>query len=374
MNRTLARRLAALALAAVAVRVAAEARAAERVTDGGSAPAYRFQVLSENDGSFLKPNELEDRHYTNGAALDFAHKSDTLQGWVDALGLPNSGTAAGIFVAHEIYTPEDLSRENPDPDDRPYAGYLYGGVYAQREADGGYVDHLDHLQLNLGVVGPSSLAEEVQDYIHENFSGDDPMGWDAQLGDELAVNLVYRRVARWSLTRQTSRYDSAHRVGDDGRLTAFDQQAEPVEGFDLELLPYGELRLGTTHRDATVGGLLRVGWKLPDDFGPAQVRDPGSFTGAGPQRGWSAYAFAGAAARYVEWNTFLQGNYERDPSPAVQPVPFIGIFRGGVAVAYTGNRFAAELSYAQSYRTREFIGQRDADSIGQLAATLSWGF
>ena len=354
MNRTRIRHrlLAPLLLAAGAV---ASAQQAEPIRAVEHAPAYRFQLLIENDGSFLKPNELEDRHYTNGSALDFAAKSDTLQDFVDGLGLANTGTAAGVFAAHEIYTPEDLSREDPDPDDRPYAGYLYGGVYAQRESEGFAGDWLDHLQLNLGVVGPSSLAQEVQDYIHENFSGEDPMGWDAQLGDELAANLVYRRVLR---------IDAAE----------LDLPTANADGWNAQLLPYGEVRVGTTHRDATAGGLFRLGYKLPDDFGPAQVRDPGSFTGSGPQRGWSFYGFAGAAARYVEWNTFLQGNYERDPSPAVEPEPFLGIFRGGFAVAYTGNRFAAEIAYAQTYRTREFRGQNDADAIGQIAATVSWGF
>ena len=336
-------------------------------------PAYRFQVLFENDGSFLKPNELEDRHYTNGAALDFAFKTRTLQGWIDGLGLASDGAAAGVFVAHEIYTPEDLSRTDPDPDDRPYAGYLYGGLYAQNEVHRGGYDTLDHLQMNLGVVGPSSLAEEVQKYIHENFSGNDPFGWDAQLGDELAANLVYRRTARWSLTRHLHRYSIAHVPSGDA-YRAFDFQTDPLEGFDLELLPYGEVRLGTTHRDATAGGLLRIGWKLPDDFGPAQVRDPGSFTGAGPQRGWSVYGFAGAAARYVQWNTFIQGNYERDPSPGVEVEPLVGLFRGGFAVAYTGNRFNAEIGYAQSYRTHEYEGQPDSDGIGQIQLQVGWGF
>ena len=319
------------------------------VLDAG--PAYRFQILFENDGSFVKPNDLEDRHYTNGAAADFAFKPDSLQNWVDALGLPSDGTAAGVFLAHEIYTPEDLSRRVPDPEDRPYAGYLYGGVYAQREAN----DWLDHLQLNLGVVGPSSLAEEVQQEIHRSFTGDEPFGWDAQLGDELAANVVYRR---------TLRLDAAD----------FDLPGVRADGFNAQLLPYGELRLGTTHRDATLGGLVRVGWKLPDDFGPAQVRDPGSFTGSGLQRGWSAYAFAGAAARYVQWNTFLDGNYSRNPSPSVEPEPLIGIFRGGFAVGYTGDRFNAELAYAQSYRTHEYKGQPDSDAIGQVQLSFGWGF
>lgn len=330
-----------------------------------TAPAYRFQVLFENDGSFLKPNELEDRHYTNGAALDFAFKAPKLADWLESRGVSTEGAAAGAFVAHEIYTPEDISLREPDPEDRPYAGYLYGGFYAQREN----ADTLDHLQLNLGVVGPSSLAEPVQEWIHDNFSGEDPNGWDAQLGDEISVNAVYRRTFRIDLERLMA--DALSGRGEDDLDGWVIDTSGPL---GVELLPYGEVRVGTTHRDATVGGLFRVGWKLPDDFGPAQVRDPGSFTGAGPQRGWSVYAFGGAAVRFVEWNTFLNGSFERNPSPSVEPEPFIGLFRGGFAVAWRGERKSLELGYGQSFRTREFRGQEDANGIGQIQLTLSWGF
>ncbi|BAM03359.1 lipid A deacylase LpxR family protein [Phycisphaera mikurensis] len=349
MSPTSRRSLAGLLLALAPLAAAQEDRPAAELPAAG--PAYRFQVLFENDGSFVKLNELEDRHYTNGAALDLAHKSETFAGLVDGLGLPADGTAVGLMVAHEIYTPEDITARVPDPDDRPYAGYLYGAFYGQREHD----DHLDHLQLNLGVVGESSLAKEVQEYIHEYFTGDDPNGWDSQLGDEFAIDLAYRR---------TVRIDAAG-LGLPGLRPG---------GLNAQLLPYGEVRVGTTHRDATLGGIARVGWKLPDDFGPARVRDPGSFTGAGPQPGWSVYAFAGAAARYVQWNTFLDGSYARNPSPSVDREPLLGIFRGGFAVGYTGHRFNAEIGYAQTFLTHEFKGQEDADAFGQIQLQVGWGF
>lgn len=332
---------------------AASGAAGQTIREAPSAgPSHRFQLLFDNDGTFVKPNEREDRHYTNGAALALSFKSDGVASLVEGLGLPADGTAAGVLLAQEIYAPEDLSRVDPDPDDQPYAGYLYGGLFLQRERN----DWLDHLQLDLGVVGPSSLAEQTQGFVHRNISGEEPFGWDSQLGDELAANLTLRR---------SLRLDAGEALG-----------AAPAEagGFGFELIPSAEVRMGTVHRDATLSGLARVGWNLPDDFGPADVRDPGSFTAAGPRRGWSVYGFVEAGVRAVGWNTFLDGNYARDPSPSVTPEPFVGRFTGGFAVAHTSERLRLEVGYAQTFFTHEFKEQRDADGIGRLSLGVAWGF
>ncbi|BAM05414.1 lipid A deacylase LpxR family protein [Phycisphaera mikurensis] len=345
-----------LCLLALLLPAAGAAGADPALGSGGEdgSTRYRFQVLFDNDGAFVKPNELEDRHYTNGAALALSVQNDGIERFVRGLGLPVDGAAAGFIFAQEMYAPEDLWRVRPDPDDQPYAGYLYGRLFLQRERDG----WLDHLQLDLGVVGPSSLAEQTQGFVHRNISGDEPFGWDSQLGDELAANLTLRRSVRLDV------------LGASGRGSVGSDRA----GLGVELIPYGEVRVGTVHRDATLGGLVRIGWNLPDDFGPAHVRDPGSFTGRPPRRGWSVYGYAGAAARYVQWNTFLDGNYARDPSPSVTPEPLVGIFRGGFAVAHTGERLRLELTYGQQFFTHELKGQEDADGIGRLGLSLGWGF
>ncbi|PKN46640.1 MAG: hypothetical protein CVU63_07325, partial [Deltaproteobacteria bacterium HGW-Deltaproteobacteria-20] len=69
-----------------------------------------------------------------------------------------------------------------------YAGYLFGTVALS--ADTG--TRLDTVALDLGVVGPPSLAEQTQKLVHE-FIGDDPNGWSTQLGTEVAFRLVYEQ-------------------------------------------------------------------------------------------------------------------------------------------------------------------------------------
>jgi len=143
----------------------------------------------ENDGTFVRPNDNTDRHYTSGQGFSVAWR----------------------------------------------------GAFWQRQRE----DLLDHVQVDVGVVGPSSLGEQVQELVHEFTDADDP-DWDGQLGDEFQFNLTLRRKWRFDLG-QTSL--AGRRI-------------------DWQLIPRAELDVGTTYRRAAVGGLIRVGYQMPDDFGP----------------------------------------------------------------------------------------------------------
>ena len=41
-----------------------------------------------------------------------------------------------VFLGQSFFTPKDKSRNPPDPTDRPYGGWLYGGVSLLQEAGG----------------------------------------------------------------------------------------------------------------------------------------------------------------------------------------------------------------------------------------------
>ena len=70
------------------------------------------------------------------------------------------GDATAVYYAlgQSMFTPEDKTRANPDPKDRPYAGFLYGTMGLATVKG----DHVDNLGLTLGVVGPLSFAEQTQ--------------------------------------------------------------------------------------------------------------------------------------------------------------------------------------------------------------------
>lgn len=313
-------------------------------------------IYWENDGGVIFPNSDNDRHYTNGAGFSIAYRPE----WAERLAEVMPGrdafgparTAAGFTAAQLIFTPENLMAQRPLPDDRPYAGYLYGGVFWQRATDvGPYQDAtVDHVQLDLGIVGPSSRAEDIQEFIHRHFEGDDPMGWDNQLDDEPTIQFWLRK--RWRLDMGSVDLDG---LGDAGALRA-------------QLIPYAELAVGTVYRHVEGGALVRLGFNLPDDFGPGSLQDLGSFTG-GPQTGWGGYGFVGVAGRVTEHNLFIEGSEFQD-SLGVDAEPLTGELTLGLAATYRQHPWTFEAAYRQTYFTQQFDGQEGRDEIAAVTLQI----
>jgi lipid A 3-O-deacylase len=85
---------------------------------------------------------------------------------------PDGGTIRTRYAhGQNIFTPSKIKLEDPPPDDRPYAGWLYGSIGLIAETG----QRLDVLDLTLGIVGPASLAEETQrSSRHNGFDTTDP--------------------------------------------------------------------------------------------------------------------------------------------------------------------------------------------------------
>ncbi len=105
---------------------------------------------------------------------------------------------------------------------------------------------LDHIELNLGVIGPSSMADTVQRCIHEMVHSKNPDGWDDQLGDEPAADFMWVRKYR-------------HKNG----LLAPTDLTDVITDFGFTA--------GSLHRHAEAGIMFRYGGKLPKDFGPGSL-------------------------------------------------------------------------------------------------------
>lgn len=312
-----------------------------------------LSLFFENDGTFTRPNHNSDRHYTSGQGFAVArhqHGGDEL---ADRLGVSADATALGLTLVQQIFTPDNIGPAFPDPDDRPYAGYLYLGGYWQREKNNVF----DHVELDLGVVGPSSLAEPAQEWIHDLSNDPDP-DWTTQLGDEFAYNLTLRRKWRMTLWGEAGVEPGA--------------EYQPA-AWGLQLIPEVGLDVGNVYRRVNAGGTLRFGFNLPDDFGPARLIDPGSATGQ-PVQGLSTYAFVKGIGRYVEWNTFIEGSNERNPSRSVSLEPWVGEIGGGFAVDWRRGNWTFNATYQQIYFSREFEEQTTDDGLGAIALRVLYEF
>lgn len=288
----------------------------------------------------------EDDNYTNGVRASFLSSEDEIPYWLNnfANKLPFFAEEGRkrwhAEVGQSIFTPSDISIAAPQPNDRPYAGWLYGSVGAI--SDTGY--RLDNLVLTVGMVGPSSLAGSTQKLVHRIVDDQDPQGWGNQLRDEPGIVLTYER--KWRQLYEISPF-----------------------GWGVDLTPSVGGSVGNIYTHALAGAVVRFGYDLPSDYGPPLIRPnlPGSdFFVPSKVFGW--YLFAGIDGRAVARNVFLDGNSFRDGGPSVDKYPFVGGLQGGIAFTVDGVRIA----YTHSFHTKEFEGQPENDAFG--AVTVSWRF
>ncbi|MCH2395727.1 MULTISPECIES: lipid A deacylase LpxR family protein [Oceanibaculum] len=312
----------------------------------GSLSAVAADETETGTLSLVFENDLfygTDRNYTNGVRASWLSGPDGTPDW--ALGaarwfplFPEGGTVRTSYaIGQNMYTPDDIALRNPPRDDRPYAGWLYGSVGLIAETG----RRLDQLELTLGVVGPASLAEQTQKIVHEITGSQEARGWDTQLKNEPGVVLTYQRSWRGFVS-------------------------ESVSGFGFDATPHAGGALGNVFTYANAGLMLRLGQRLPLDYGPPRIQP--SLPGSGffvPQEGFGWYLFAGMEGRAVARNIFLDGNTFRD-SRSVDKESLVGDLQFGIAVTWRNVR----LSYTHVLRTREFEGQDEGDDFGVFSLSL----
>jgi hypothetical protein len=329
---------AAIALAGAAVL--AGGAAAQPVPGRTVDPAGTFAAVYEND-TFSG----NDRYYTSGLLLAWRSPSYDPPAWLAWLTerpnpfVPSGGVARwGFSLGQKIWTPEDTDRRNPDPTDRPYAAWLYGSLSVMSYTS----TEIGSLELQLGVVGPSALGEQVQNNAHDVINVPRALGWDYQLRDEPGVNLIATR--QWRFNRPSGIRD----------------------GIAVGIVPTVTASLGNVATYAAAGAVLRIGTELEADFGPPRVR-PAS-TGSvfyQPAERWGWYAFAGLEGRVVAHDIALDGNTWRD-SRSVEREPLVGDATVGVALITPWARLTA--SY--TIRTEEFTTQREPAQFGSLSVAF----
>lgn len=298
--------------------------------------------------SFVLENDLfynTDRNYTNGVQIAWVPRVDSPPDWAVRVArqipwFPQEGRVRhGYALGQNMFTPRDITLINPPLEDRPYAGWLYGTVGLGVETG----RQLDQLALTLGVVGPASLAEQSQKFVHKVRNKNRPSGWDTQLGNEPGMMLNYQRSWRGYATKT-------------------------LAGLDFDLTPHVGGALGNVYTYANTGLTMRYGKQLPTDYGPLRIQPslPGSgfFT---PAYKFSWYLFGGFEGRAVARNIFLDGNTFRD-SRSVDKKPLVGDLQWGVVMTWGGVR----LSYTHAVRTREFKTQTGSDQFGAFSLSMSF--
>lgn len=173
----------------------------------------------------------DDGLYTSGLRFSRAYRLADADRW----------RSAGWRVGQQLYTPTDV-RIPParlSQLDRPYAAWLYGGLfYNLAHGDGSELA----FGVDVGCLGPCAGGRATQSFFHSILDQPEPRGWSTQMQNE--VGLVLRAGARAPFWR-------------------FHPQADLRPGIALrfgniftDLSAELTLRAGQLHRSAEGGGII----------------------------------------------------------------------------------------------------------------------
>ena len=308
----------------------------------------RFLTLILENDNYVPPRQ--DRHYTNGIFLSYGFPKGHQPKWLSWLGrltlLANNvaDREYDIALGQNLYTPEAFASPDPAPNDRPFAGWLYGEISVTTHAPG--VE--EQLALNLGVVGPAALGETTQKLIHDVSGDRGPLGWRHQLDNEPALSLRYRR--SWFTPLMN---------GDD---------------LELDLVSRAGLTTGNVVTESGVGAMLRLGSVLFDRDIPRRPQPglSGNSTRFDSRAGrFDWFVFAGAQGRAVLHNLFLDGSTFKD-SPSVDRGVLVWDGSAGISFSFGHLSHPVMLTLGFVWRGKEFDEQRQPDKFGSVQLAVQF--
>ena len=189
-----------------------------------------IQIFIEND-SFGS----SDQYYTNGIKIGGGIPADKVSKFftrppnalLDAI-TDGASNHFGLFIGQNMYTPRDITVAAPQPNDRPWAAWLYIGAVAQSVKD----DRLHTVEFDLGIIGPPALGRQVQTASHKLVDAPEPQGWGNQIRTEPGFLLTYLHKRRYG------------------------------DSSGLQLVPHVGASIGTIATFARAGALLRAGQNI----------------------------------------------------------------------------------------------------------------
>lgn len=293
----------------------------------GQETPWRFGVEIDNDFFVnFDPYSATDHDYTHGTRFwvepgEFGLLPRLLP---SVIGCEESGHCQHrVSIGQEIYTPRREAAE-PIAGERPHAGWLYASVETRR------ISHRSAttFRVQIGVVGPPALAEEVQTAIHRWFDFRVPRGWEHQLPLEPTIQLhLFHRADVLKISAGFIDLTAGYGAGAD---------------FGTPI----------ARTEAVVRGQACVG-DMPCSTGPDTAA------------GFGVLLRGLVGARVVLRNVFLDGTF-RD-SHSVTRDPWVPTAAASVAIHLS--RVAVE--YELKWRGREYLSEPTAFTFATLRLQLS---
>lgn len=184
-----------------------------------------FIFAVANDGVVIDDND-----FTHGISLGYYLDIDEIS-WLasplEAIAMARDSRQykLGFQLSQMMWSPLDISKEYPEPDERPYAGII------ALETELALMGHknADKLSLFMGVIGPSSYMEETQKFMHEIIKSPTPDGWDNQVENQALLNINYEK--QHVLYRQMEPTSAGIELSHSMRLMAGNYRSEVATGL-----------------------------------------------------------------------------------------------------------------------------------------------
>lgn len=308
-----------------------------------------------------------DRWYTNGTRYSWTYRVNDPDSTLGRMGAAIGQYAMGISeiptltytVGQTMYTPRDITVATPQPNDRPWAAFLYVGITGSHNDGNGSFSSAD---LKLGYTGQAAQGEITQSAVHRLINSPQPMGWANQIEPRLGVQLSYARVR---LLKQDLLKD---RLG----------------------LQFGwGGAIGTLRTYANANATLVVG-KLGNLGGgrapPVLIANEGDFVvqDFGNNAVYrQPFAYLSLGANTVAYNHFISGTTPYGTSN-LKHLPLVAVAQAGVSLPldvwfnpHLGRRYLPRLVIALNARSSEFevIGSNAPGGVQRWGSfTLNWDF
>jgi lipid A 3-O-deacylase len=311
-----------------------------------AASAGQFSIYEENDTFGL--DSPGDRHYSQGLRMEYswhAEKPFILARGITSLPFYKDEAfkvVEAAAIAQNMYTPEIITDPVYNPDDRPFAAWMYAAYKALViESRSDQSEWQDTYELNLGVVGPWAQGDEVQSWFHRVKGDPDDPTYVNQIPNQIVAMLSYSR--KWALLVNPSTTGET-----------LDEQRWPVF-----LMPNASIRLGNIMSDLGLGLTFLAGFHTPLDFAAGSINpsmagtvDPGRFR---------LYAHAGVEGRFVMFNAFLDGTAFRE-SASIDRNDLVADYKLGITMSWHWFRG----SFTQVWRTPEIESRSNFQNFGAI--------
>jgi hypothetical protein len=315
--------------------------------------SYNTLVLKiNNDAVKRRKDPSSDKRYTHGTTLGIITNNikDKLEN-IPVINQLGDSIYNSFQLNQDIYTPDEIENETPNPNEHPYSGELslILGLHGKKNIQ--FCCHetptLFSIEIALGVTGKYSLAKNAQTEVHRCVGDTIPLGWDHQLPSHFSARLSTSMINKFNPVT----------IGD----------------FKIEVLSNIGADLGNTLVQASVCEQLRFGFNIPDDFGTFAIGS-GSFASnlqgknssihrSRSEKFWEYFGLhfiLSAKGQYVSYNYHL--------GEIVAPVREIGELGIGLGFIVCG----CKVTVFYIHQTEQFEEQSSPHKFGNIAFTHAW--